>query len=108
MKFVQLKSLRDIIMLVGSSPSSGVIQHLQSNDSHIYFLVGGTLHEMFLYFVKDKEPIKGSFITYNSYSGDIGATDKMQHEPNISSFPIVEIVHQDLLPSELLQTLDKL
>jgi len=108
MKFVQLKSIRDIIMLVGSSPSSGVVQHLQTNGAHIYFLVGGTLHEMFLYFVKDKEPIKGSFITYNSYSGDIGASDKVQHEPNVSSFPIVEIAHQDLLPAELLQTLDSL
>ena len=108
MKFVQLRSTRDLIMLVASSPSSGVVQHLENGSSHLYFLVGGTLHEMFLYFVKEKEQIKGNFITYNGYSGEIGSSDKMQHEPNVSSFPIVEIVKQDLLPEELLSKLDDL
>jgi hypothetical protein len=108
MKFVQLRSLKDLIMLVASSPSSGVIQHLANGKSHLYFLVGGTLHEMFLYFVKENEPIKGNFITYNSYTGDIGASEKMQHEPNVSGFPVVEIVKQDLLPDDLLSRLDGL
>ena len=108
MKFVQLRSLRDLIMLVASSPSSGVIQHVVNNNSHLYFLVGGTLHEMFLYCVKEKEQIKGSFITYNSYSGEIGVADRVQHEPNVSSVPVVEIVNQNLLPEELLSKLDEL
>jgi hypothetical protein len=105
MKFVQLQSLRDLIMLVASSPSSGVIQHIANDKTHLYFLVGGTLHEMFLYCVKEKEQLKGHFITYNSYSGEIGACEKMQHEPNVSSFPVVEIVRQDLLPTDLLENL---
>jgi hypothetical protein len=108
MKFVQLKSLRDLIMLVASSQSSGVIQHLPVGGSNIYFIVGGTLHEMFLYCVKQVEPVNGNFITYNSYSGELGASEKMQHEPNQSSFPVVEILKQDLLPNELLATLDEL
>ena len=108
MKFVQLRSIRDLIMLVGSSPSSGVIQHVENNGYNLYFLVGGTLHEMFLYFVKEKEKISGAFITYNTYSGQIGSSEKVQHEPNVSSFPIVEIVNQDLLPAELLDKLDGL
>jgi hypothetical protein len=108
MKFVQLRSLRDLIMLVASSQSSGVIQHIVHGKSHIYFLVGGTLHEMFLYCVKEKEQLKGNFITYNAYSGEIGSTEKVQHEPNVSSFPVVEIVNQDLLPEDLLSRLDGL
>jgi hypothetical protein len=108
MKFVQLRSLRDLIMLVASSPSSGVIQHIANGNSNLYFLVGGTLHEMFLYCVIEKERLKGNFITYNSYSGEIGSSDKMMHEPNASSFPVVEIVNQDLLPEDLLSKLDGL
>ena len=108
MKYVQLRSLRDLIMLVASSPSSGVIQHLANGNSHLYFLVGGTLKEMFLYFVKEKEPVKGSFITYNTYSGEIGSAEKVLHEPNVSSFPVVEILNQDLLPEDLLSRLDGL
>ena len=108
MKYVQLQSIKDLIMLVASSPSSGVIQHLSNGDSHLYFLVGGTLHEMFLYFVKEKEQIKGNFITYNSYSSELKSTEKVQHEPNVSSFPVVEIVNQNLLSADLLRRLDDL
>ena len=108
MKYVQLRSIKDLIMLVASSPSSGVIQHLANRDSHLYFIVGGTLHEMFLYFVKEKEQISGSFITYNSYTSELKSTEKVQHEPNVSSFPIVEIEHQDLISKDLLERLDDL
>ena len=108
MKFVQLSSIRDLIMLVASSPSSGVIQHMENKGAHLYFLVGGTLHEIFLYFVKQKEKIPGIFITYNSYTGQIGSAEKVQHEPNVSSFPVVEIVNQDVIPSDLLGKLDDL
>jgi hypothetical protein len=70
--------------------------------------VDRTLHEMFLYCVKEKEQIKGNFITYNSYSGEIGSSVNVQHEPNVSSFPVVEILNQDLLPTDLLSRLDGL
>jgi hypothetical protein len=56
----------------------------------------------------EKEQLKGFFITYNAYSGEIGSAEKVQHEPNVSSFPVVEIVNQDLLPEDLLSRLDGL
>ncbi|MCW4049377.1 MAG: hypothetical protein NWE89_06520 [Candidatus Bathyarchaeota archaeon] len=108
MKFVQLKTIRDIVMLVASSPATNVIQHLASNGEHLYFVIGGTLSEVFLYFVKEKEPLEGSFITYHSYTGDIGSSEKIMTEPNINSFPIIEIENQDILPSEILEKLSKL
>ena len=100
MKFVQLKSMRDLVMLVASSPTMNVIQHLPNGESHIYFIIGGTLSEIFLYFIKEEEGIDGSFITYNSYTGEIGTSEKLLHEPNINSLPVVEITNQDLLPTE--------
>ncbi len=107
MKFVQLKSIRDLVMLVASSPATNVIQHLE-NSGHIYFVIGGTLSEVFMYLVKQGEPIMGSFITYNSYTGEIGTGEKLSTEPNMSSFPIIEINKQDLITEETLETLKKL
>ena len=107
MKFVQLKAMRDLVMLVASSPATNVIQHLE-NSGHIYFVIGGTLSEVFMYLVKQDEPILGSFITYNSYSGDIGIGEKLSTEPNMNSFPIIEINKQDLITEETLETLRKL
>lgn len=108
MKFVQLKTIRDIVMLVASSPATNVIQHMESNGEHMYFVIGGTLSEVFLYFVKTNEALEGSFITYNGYSGSIGFSDKIMHEPNISSFPVVEIMNQDILSEEVLKKVSKL
>jgi hypothetical protein len=108
MKFVQLKSLRDMVMLVASSPATNIIQHLKNSDDHLYFVIGGTLSEVFLYFVKEKESIDGNFITYNSYSGEIGSSDKIMHEPNVNSFPVVEIINQNLLPEDMLEKVSKL
>ena len=108
MKFVHLKTLRDLVMLVASSPTMNVIQHLQNGKFHLYFIIGGTLSEIFLYFVKQEEAIEGTFITYNSYTGEIGSSDKLAHEPNQNSFPLVEIENQDLLPEDLLSKVNSL
>lgn len=107
MKFVQLKNIRDLVMLVASSPATNVIQHLE-NSGHIYFVIGGTLSEVFMYLVKQDEPIGGSFITYNSYSGEIGTGEKLSTEPNMNSFPVIEINKQDLITEETLETLKRL
>jgi hypothetical protein len=102
MKFVQLAEIRDIVMLVASSPTTNVIQHMKWNDKHLYFIVGGTLSQVFLYFVKLDEGIDGSFIIYNSYSGEISVSDSFNNDPNMNSFPIIEIKNQDLLPEDVL------
>ncbi len=108
MKFVQLKTIRDIVMLVASSPATNVIQHLPYNGEHLYFVIGGTLSEVFLYFVKIKDALEGSFITYNTYTGEIGSSVKIMTEPSINSFPLIEIINQDVLPSEMMEKLSKL
>lgn len=102
MKFVQLKSLRDLVMLVASSPTMNVIQHLQSKGTHLYFIIGGTLREIFLYFVKEETAFDGSFVIYNTYTGEISFSERLRTEPNMTSIPVVEIENQDLLPEELL------
>ena len=108
MKFVQLKSLKDLVMLVASSPATNIVQHLQNGDEHMYFVIGGTLSEIFLYFVKEKKAIDKNFITFNSYSGEMGFSEKIIHEPNINTFPVVEILNQDLLSKEMLEKVSKL
>ncbi len=102
MKFVQLRSLRDLVMIVASSPTMNVIQHLKSGETHLYFIIGGTLSEIFLYFVKEAKAVDGSFIVYNTYTGEISFSDRLRLEPNQNSIPVVEIENQDLLPEELL------
>jgi len=108
MKFVQLNSIRDLVMFIASSPSMNVIQHLEKNGNHLYFIIGGTMNEIFLYFVKVPDKLDGSFITYNTYTSEIGTSEKLMREPNLNSIPIVEIINQDLLSDELLKKVNSL
>lgn len=108
MKFVQLRELRDLVMLVASSPPTNVIQHMTWENKHLYFVVGGTLSQVFLYFIKLDEPIEGKFIIYNSYSGEMGVSEKVNNDPNMNTFPIIEIKNQDLLPEDVLEKVSKL
>ena len=108
MKFVQLRSMRDLVMLVASSPAVNVIQHLSLGSTHLYFVIAGTLREMFIYFVKTDERVEGSFIIYNTYTGEISYSDRLRVEPNLTSIPIVEIENQNLLPQELLSEVEGL
>ena len=107
MRFVQLKTVRDLVMLVASSPTTNVIQHLE-NNGHIYFVIGGTLSEVFIYLVKQSESLEGKFINYNSYTDVISFSDKMATEPNMSSFPIIDIKEQDMIVPGTLEKLSRL
>lgn len=104
MKFIQLKSLKDLATLVFSAATRGVVQHLPLREGHLYFIVGGTLREVFLYFVKLREEIDGRYIIYNTLSGEMGFSPRVRTDPNLNSIPIIEIVNQDLLPKELMET----
>ncbi|MEM4727772.1 MAG: hypothetical protein QXD04_05935 [Candidatus Bathyarchaeia archaeon] len=97
-----MRSIRDLVMLVASSPSMNVIQHFESGGVHIYFIIGGTMSEVFLFFVREDKPLPGSFIIYNNFSGDISYSDRLRTDHNIRSIPIVEVSSQDIIPPDQL------
>jgi len=49
----------------------------------------------------------GSFITYK-FSRENRFKKKVMHEPNVNSFPVVEILRQDILTDELLERVNSL
>lgn len=108
MKYIQLKDLKDLAMLVSSAASIGVVQHLPLKEGHLYFIIGGTLSEVFLYFVKLKEKVDGRYIIYNTLSGEVSFSERVRTDPNLNSIPIIEIVNQDLLSKELVEKVNSL
>ena len=108
MKFIQLKNLRDLATLVSSTGPIGVVQHLSLREGHLYFVIGGTLREVFLYFVKRREEISGRYIIYNTLSGELEFSQRVRTDPNRSSIPIIEIINQDFLPGELIEKVSNL
>jgi len=108
MKYVQLKELRDLVVLVSSAAPMGLVQHFAVKTGHLYFVVGGNLSEAFLYFVKLNQPIEGKYIIFNTLSGEIRFSQNVRTDPGTSSIPIVEIVNQNLVPQEIVEMINSL
>ena len=102
MKLIQLKSIKDLVMLIASSTSTSVVQHFQKGGSHIYFIIGGTLSETFLYFVREEKALSGSFLIYHAFTGDVSSSDKLRTEPNVTSIPLIDIQSQDIFTEDML------
>jgi len=107
MKYINLKDLKDLVILV-STAHTAMLHHLPLKEGHLYFVVGGTLTETFIYFVKLKQGIEGRYVLYNPLTGDIRFSPTIRTDPNVQSIPIVDIVNQDLLTEELLETVSSL
>ncbi len=77
---MRFQSLRSLVMLTASSPTLKGTQCLWRD---------------------------GSFITYK-FSRENRFKKKVMHEPNVNSFPDVEILRQDILTDELLERVNNL
>ena len=97
MKRIELKSMEDLAYLASSSPFSATIQHFKDKDgNNVYFLLGGTMIETVVYFVKGEE-IEKRFINLNPTKNQIEYADLPILDPKITVIPIIEVKAQDLL-----------
>ncbi|MCP8311834.1 MAG: hypothetical protein L6M37_02625 [Candidatus Methylarchaceae archaeon HK02M1] len=97
MKRIELESMMDLAYLAASSPLGAIIQHFKDKvGTDVYFLIGGTIRESFVYYFKGEE-IKKRFINLNTTQNKIEYTDLPIFDPKIKVVPIIEIKAQDLL-----------
>ena len=96
MRFIHFKGLKDLAMLVSSTASWGVVQRLSLMVGRLYFIIGGALCDVFLYFVKLREEVDGRCIVYNTLSGEIVFSQRVRTNLNLSSIPTLEIVNREL------------
>ena len=95
MRKLELNSLRDLTYL-GSGSQLGIIQHFRNKaGENIYFLIGGTIEETFLYYVKSEETTK-KFICLDTSKDKIEFTDSPILNPRTQVLPVIEVKTQDL------------
>jgi len=102
-KYIQLKTLDDLIKIVAGSPTA-FIQHFPHDKKQIYFVnvifhTGGSL----VYFVVQDEKIDKKFITFNKVNGTIDFRDDIRLDANLAFIPIIEIQKQNVLPPDLIK-----
>lgn len=97
MKRIELKSMEDLAYLASSSPYGATIQHFKDETGNdVYFLVGGTMEESFVYYVRAEE-IKKRFINLDATKSKIEYSDSPILDPKIKVIPIIEVKKQDLV-----------
>jgi hypothetical protein len=96
MRKFELSSIRDLAYLASSS-QSGIVQHFKNKAGEdIYFLIGGTLEETLVYYVKSEEITK-KFICLDTSKDKIEYTDSPVLNPRTKVYPLIEVKSQDLL-----------
>lgn len=98
MKKFELGSIRDLIFLVSNS-QLGIVQHTKNNvGEDMYFLIGGTFAETFIYYVKCEE-IKKKFIIFDISKDKVEYSDLPTINARIKVIPIIEVKNQDIFNS---------
>ena len=97
MKLIELKNIVDLAYLASSSPYGTVIQHFEDEvGNNVCFLIGGTMDETFVYYVKSEE-ITMKFICLDTSKDKVEYTNLPILNPRTKVIPVIEIKKQDLL-----------
>ncbi len=96
MRLIELKTIEDLAYLAFSSPFSVTIQHFEDKEgNHIYFILGGTREETYIFYVKNGK-IEGRFINLDTSKSEVKFSDKPIIDPKYKVTPIIEIKRHDL------------
>jgi hypothetical protein len=91
----ELGSIRNLVYLASGSQSE-IIQHFKNKTGEdIYFLIGGTMEETFVYYVKSEEITK-KFICLDTSKDRIEYSDSPVLNPRTKVLPLIEVKSQDL------------
>ncbi|MEM2110693.1 MAG: hypothetical protein QXX08_02315 [Candidatus Bathyarchaeia archaeon] len=97
MKMIELKSMEELAYLASVSPFGTPILHFKDKaENNYYYLMGGTMHESWVYYVKAEE-IKKRFINLDTTKNKVEYTDSPILDPKIKVIPIIEVKAQNLI-----------
>ena len=90
MKRIELESMVDLAYLASTSESA--IQHYEDGEVNVYFLIGGTMEESFIYFVKHEgDDIKTRFINLDITKNRIVYSNLPFLDAKNKIIPIIEV-----------------
>ncbi|MEM2875970.1 MAG: hypothetical protein QXL67_03330 [Candidatus Bathyarchaeia archaeon] len=95
MKRIELKSMEDLAILASSSPFGSTIQHFRSGSGDIYFMIGGTRDETYIFYVKS-ENVGHRFINFDTARNKVVYSDTPIIDPKFKVTPIIDVKKQDL------------
>ena len=99
-KYVEFKSLDDLIKLLASSPTP-IVHHLEVKGKHVYFVSIAFFGTTFTYFFTTMEELSGKYIVYHIYKQSTSFSKTFSSDPNERSIPILEVKRQNIFPVEL-------
>lgn len=106
-KVIKVKSMEDLVNIIVAAQVP-LVHHLEIENRHIYFLpfIGvGDLGMM--YYIERKEPLKGKYIVYNKFNGEIDTSNKVSSDARLTYVPIIEVESQNAFSRKLFKVKGK-
>ncbi len=101
LRSIKLKRIEDLVNIAIASQIP-VVHHLEIDRRHVYFVpLVGFSEISLIYYLELPEPVKGRYIVYNKFTGEISFSDKIVSDSRLSFLPIVEVEEQNAFSTRL-------
>lgn len=96
MKKFELEDIKDLAYLAINSPDGTIKRYKDETEGNIYYVIGGTMEETFVFYVKGEE-VKTRFINLNTSKDKIEYSNLPVMDPRGNDIPIINVKKQDLI-----------
>uniref|UniRef100_A0A7C1T5M4 Cren protein n=1 Tax=Thermofilum pendens TaxID=2269 RepID=A0A7C1T5M4_THEPE len=101
-KTIRLKSVRDLVHVLGASQVP-LVHHIQVDSSHVYFVpIVISSDSSVVYYYASETPLDGSFLLFDSFTGEVSVSKSWVSDSKYMLVPIVEVDSQNIIPEKLL------
>lgn len=101
-KMIRLKSVRDLVHVLGASQVP-LVHHIQVDSSHVYFVpIVISSDSSVVYYYASETPLDGSFLLFDSFTGEVSVSKSWVSDSKYMLVPIVEVDSQNIIPEKLI------
>jgi len=100
--FIMVRNLDDLVK-IALSAQTYLVHRVHLGKHTVFFVPFPMLNSGAIYYHATEEWVRGSYILYDKFTGEIKLDDKLGDEGRYVTIPVVEVVKQDIIPNDLLK-----
>lgn len=99
-KAIQLRGLRDLVHVLSVSQIP-LVHHIGLDGLHVYFVpIAISSDSSVIYFYATETPLKGGFLLFNNFSGEVTVSEQWVSDSKHTVIPIIEVDNQNIFPAK--------
>jgi len=103
---IKVRSVDDIVNLVLAAQIL-LIHRVSADSKSILYVQLPVYNSLAIYYCMVDENVKGKYVLYNRFTGEVQISEKFVNNSKLIVIPIVDIMEQEMLPKELIESFSK-